>query len=162
MFNTLKAVFLPLVKVTETKETFDSDGNTVQTGGGAMHTFAWMVQLAGIALAIYLSWQCTTGGDTAIRVLWALLAGFCGYLYVLYYVIYHILMKQPCSNTQISDLFNSGKGVPSSIPSTVTNSSGFSAGIAPAPAPAPAPVVAAPAPAPALDAGAEGIRFRRR
>jgi len=117
--SVLKTAVFPLAKVTETTETFDENGNVVQTGGSSVwNTLAWIVHIALWVFAFYLSWQCTAGNpSTVVRVLWALLASLFSYIYLIYYLIYHILMGNPCGGkTLFKDFGKFGVSAPAPVP----------------------------------------------
>ena len=96
--SVLKTAVFPLAKVTEPTETFDENGEVVQTGGSSFwNTLAWVFHIALWVFAVFLSWQCTSGEpSTFIRVLWALLAAIFSYIYLIYYFIYRVLMGNTC------------------------------------------------------------------
>jgi hypothetical protein len=103
MTTYLKGVFTPVAKITEDKkeETKSSEGSKEaknQKGGASMGSIlGWIVQLSIIALAVYLSWNCTASEkNIVIRVLYALVAGIFAFFYLIYYLIYRVIMGAKC------------------------------------------------------------------
>jgi hypothetical protein len=52
------------------------------------------VILAGIAG--YLAWNCNSGQHVALKILYTIIAAVFSGLYVLYYFVYHILIRSSC------------------------------------------------------------------
>ena len=95
-----KAVVLPLVSVAELTDGSDRQvdpNNTEQNGGGkAKYVVAYVVHLVMVIAAGYLAWTCNLGETPLMRIVYTLLAIIFSGLYLVYYVVYRILLGNPC------------------------------------------------------------------
>ena len=49
------------------------------------------------SIAGYLCWNCNAGEKPALRVIYTILAAIFSGLYILFYFVYHVLLRVPCS-----------------------------------------------------------------
>ena len=61
-----------------------------------MTVLGWILGIALIFLAVYLSWNCTYKESLGVRILYALVAGIFDYIYLIYYFIYRVLLGNKC------------------------------------------------------------------
>ena len=94
MITKIKKVLFPLVN--HNKEYFNDDGQLVQSGGSTSDVIGWIVHILLIAGAAYLCWTCNKNESTVRKIVYTLLAAIFAWIYLIYYVIAHILMKKPC------------------------------------------------------------------
>jgi hypothetical protein len=76
-------------------ESFEFD----EQKGGALNIWRQWYYLIGVVsfvLAIYLSWNCYSKLAQNTRILYTVLAAIFGPAYLIFYLVYHILMKMPC------------------------------------------------------------------
>lgn len=92
-----KAVVLPMVALAECT---DSNDHQVQDGGAqrskAKYLLAYIINLALAIGAGYLAWTCNAGQTMILRVVYTILGAMFSGLYLIYYFIYRILMKNAC------------------------------------------------------------------
>lgn len=94
-----KAVVLPLVSVAEMTDgsgSSDPNSNEQSGGGKAKFVVAYAAHLIMVIAAGYLAWNCNLGQTPLMRIIYTLLAVIFSGLYLVYYVVYHILMGNPC------------------------------------------------------------------
>jgi len=53
-----------------------------------------IIYLIVVAIAVYLSWNHNQNEPTGMRIFYALIASGLSFVYIIYYVIYHVLMKK--------------------------------------------------------------------
>lgn len=90
---------IPVPRDPPVQEGFDDVVEVPQQGGGGQRTVSpWglVIGLVTFCLAFYLSWQCHSTSSTVGRVAWALLSGLFSYVYLIYYLIVHIILQRPC------------------------------------------------------------------
>jgi len=57
-----------------------------------------VISLIVMATAGYLCWNCNAKEDKAARIIYTVFATIFGYIYLIYYFIYRILMGRKCPN----------------------------------------------------------------
>ena len=71
----------------------------VMAGGAPTNVYVYVGYLLNIAIScfcVYLSWKCSVKDSMPARILLAIVAFLFGYLYLIYYGIYHTLLKNAC------------------------------------------------------------------
>jgi len=71
----------------------------IQEGGAPTNVYVYVGYLLNIAVScfcVYLSWKCSVKDSMPARILLAIVAFLFGYLYLIYYGIYHTLLKYEC------------------------------------------------------------------
>lgn len=64
--------------------------------GGAYTPFSYVINLLLMVLAGYLAWNCNALESQPIRILYTVLAALFSGLYLLYYLVWHILLNNRC------------------------------------------------------------------
>jgi len=69
-----------------------------QEGGGVGKTLWRIMSIIVVIAAAYLSWRCNTeaGTATTMKVLFAILSGVFGHMYLAFYVIYRLVLGNKC------------------------------------------------------------------
>lgn len=69
-----------------------------QQGGGVGTTIWYIVSLIVWISAVALSWNCNTkaGIDTMAKVLYAIAAALFSHFYLIFYLVYRVILKNPC------------------------------------------------------------------
>lgn len=94
MLATLKKLFAPLGYAGEVHR-----DNQAMKGGAPSNVSVYVGYLLNIAVScfcVYLSWNCSVKDSMPARILLAIVAFLFGYLYLIYYGIYHSLLKNAC------------------------------------------------------------------
>jgi hypothetical protein len=94
--DVLKITVAPIVASTEALE-----GTFNQKGGARFHisfgtVIAYVITIALMALAGYLCWECNMGEKLPLRIIYTVFAVIFNWIYLIYYFIYHRLMKNDC------------------------------------------------------------------
>lgn len=99
-----KALVLPVVALADATEPETKNVNKQSGGGGseivprskAKFWLAYVINLIMAAGAAYLAWRCNIGQTSIMRIVYTVLAAMFNGLYLIYYVIYHVIMANPC------------------------------------------------------------------
>lgn len=67
-----------------------------QRGGAGFSQMSYVVNMILVILAGYLAWNCSALETPAMRVFYTVLACLFSGFYLLYYLVYRVLMKNPC------------------------------------------------------------------
>ena len=57
----------------------------------------FIIKIAITIAAIYLSWNCNSASSLIVKILYGLLAGMFSVIYLIYYGIYRVLLKNACA-----------------------------------------------------------------
>jgi len=66
-----------------------------QTLSGWAYWRSWLFWV----LALYYCWYCTKNESLLMRVIYLAIANFFSFYYLCFYVIYHYILREPCSKS---------------------------------------------------------------